>query len=116
MSRFDIDLLTIFDEIYKTRSVTKASENLGMAQSTVSIGLNKLRIHFGDRLFSRTSKGMEPTPHAQNVISEVRAAIAALDNALSNRVVFNPKEEEREFKICMTDISEIVLLPKLLNY
>jgi DNA-binding transcriptional LysR family regulator len=116
MAKFDIDLLLIFDEIYKTGSVTRAAENLGFAQSTVSIGLNKLRSHFGDVLFSRTMKGMEPTPHAQNVIADVRAATAALHNALSHRVVFNPREGEREFKICVTDISEIVLLPMLLNY
>ncbi|MDB5764818.1 MAG: LysR family transcriptional regulator [Herminiimonas sp.] len=116
MTRFDLQLLMIFDEIYKTGSVTRAAENLGLAQPTVSIGLNKLRKHFGDILFSRTTGGMEPTPHAQNVIDDVRAATAALHSALRHRVVFDPKEGEREFKVCMTDISEIVLLPKLLNY
>ncbi|MEG0882254.1 MAG: LysR family transcriptional regulator, partial [Janthinobacterium sp.] len=50
MSRFDIELLFIFDEIYKSRNVTRAAENLGLPQSTVSIGLGKLRTHFGDRL------------------------------------------------------------------
>ncbi|MFC3109314.1 LysR family transcriptional regulator [Undibacterium arcticum] len=116
MSRFDIELLYVFDEIYKTRNVTRAADNLGMPQSTVSIALGKLRKHFGDRLFSRTTKGMEPTPHAQDVILDVRATIAALEHALSHRVIFDAKKETREFKICMTDISEVVLLPRLLNY
>src|SRR5207253_101932 len=98
----------VFNEIYKTRNVTRAAENLGMAQSTVSIQLSKLREHFSDNLFSRTSKGMEPTPHAESVIVDVRAAIAALDNALAHRNIFDPKTEEREFKVCMTDISEVV--------
>ncbi|MFD2272118.1 hypothetical protein ACFS07_15615 [Undibacterium arcticum] len=59
---------------------------------------------------------MEPTPHAQDVILDVRATIAALEHALSHRVIFDAKKETREFKICMTDISEVVLLPRLLNY
>ena len=29
MKRFDIELLLIFDEIYKTRNVTRAAANLG---------------------------------------------------------------------------------------
>jgi DNA-binding transcriptional LysR family regulator len=116
MSRFDIELLYVFDEIYKTGSVTRAADNLGLPQSTVSIALAKLRNHFGDRLFSRTAKGMEPTPHTQEVIGDVRRAIEALRQALTHREEFNPVSETREFRICMTDISEIVLLPRLLNH
>lgn len=37
-------------------------------------------------------------------------------HALSHRVIFDPKNETREFRICMADISEVVLLPRLLNY
>jgi DNA-binding transcriptional LysR family regulator len=116
MARFDIELLYVFDEIYKTRNVTRAAENLGLPQSTVSIALGKLRRHFGDRLFSRTAKGMEPTPHAQDVIADVRRALEALGHALTYRDCFDPATEAREFRVCMTDISEIVLLPHLLNH
>jgi DNA-binding transcriptional LysR family regulator len=116
MARFDIELLYVFDEIYRTRSVTRAADNLGLPQSTVSIALGKLRHHFGDRLFSRTAKGMEPTPHAQDVIVDVRRAIEALAHALTHRDDFDPATEMREFRVCMTDISEIVLLPRLLNH
>jgi DNA-binding transcriptional LysR family regulator len=116
MKRFDTELLLVFDEIYKTRNVTRAAENLGLPQSTVSLGLGKLREHFNDRLFSRTAKGMEPTPRAENAIADVRMALQALQHALLDQPVFDPSGSTREFSICMTDISEIVLLPRLLNY
>lgn len=116
MAKFDIELLYIFDEIYKTRNVTRAAEHLGLPQSTVSIGLGKLRSQFNDRLFSRTSNGMEPTPRAQLAIQDVRNCIAALQDALASQATFEPAQSQREFKICMTDISEVVLLPTLLNY
>lgn len=116
MARFDLELLLIFDEIYKTRNVTRAADNLKLPQSTVSIGLGKLREHFNDRLFSRTAKGMEPTPRAQNAINDVRISIQALQHALAEQPVFDPAASRREFRICMTDISEIVLLPQLLNH
>ncbi|SFU54607.1 LysR family transcriptional regulator [Pseudoduganella namucuonensis] len=116
MARFDLELLLIFDEIYKTRNVTRAAANLELPQSTVSIGLAKLREHFNDRLFSRTAKGMEPTPRAQGAIGDVRLSIQALQHALADQPVFDPAASRREFRICMTDISEIVLLPQLLNH
>ena len=113
---FDLDLLSIFDEIYKTGNVTRAASNLGLPQSTVSVGLARLREHFNDRLFSRTAKGMLPTPRAQNAIADVRQALQALQHALADQPAFDPAASTREFRICMTDISEVVLLPRLLNH
>lgn len=116
MKRFDFELLVIFDEIYKTGNVTRAAGNLGLPQSTVSLGLGKLREHFNDQLFSRTARGMAPTPRAQNAIADVRRSIQALQHALADQPVFDPAGSDRKFRICMTDISEIVLLPRLLNH
>jgi DNA-binding transcriptional LysR family regulator len=113
---FDLELLAIFDEIYKTGNVTRAAANLGLPQSTVSLGLGRLRSHFNDRLFSRTARGMVPTPRAQNAIGDVRRAMQALQHALADQPVFDPAGSTREFRVCMTDISEIVLLPRLLNH
>jgi DNA-binding transcriptional LysR family regulator len=59
---------------------------------------------------------MEPTPRAQNAIGDVRRSVQALQHALAEQPVFDPAGSEREFRICMTDISEIVLLPSLLNH
>jgi DNA-binding transcriptional LysR family regulator len=116
MKRFDLELLLIFDEIYKTGNVTRAADNLGLPQSTVSLGLGKLRGHFNDQLFTRTARGMVPTPRAQNAIEDVRRSLQALQHALADQPVFDPAASKREFRICMTDISEIVLLPRLLNH
>lgn len=116
MKRFDVELLLIFDEIYKTRNVTRAAANLGLPQSTVSLGLGKLRGHFNDRLFSRTARGMAPTPRAEGAIGDVRRALQALQHALADQPAFDPAGSTRAFHICVTDISEIVLLPRLLNH
>jgi DNA-binding transcriptional LysR family regulator len=116
MARFDLELLYVFDAIDKTRHLSRAAENLGLPQSTVSIALGKLRRHFGDRLFTRSARGMVPTPYAEHVIVDVRAAIAAMEQALAHRPSFDPAREQREFRIGMTDISEVVLLPRLLTW
>lgn len=116
MKHFDLELLQIFDEIFKTGNVTRAAHNLGLPQSSVSLALSKLRGHFNDQLFSRTVKGMVPTPRAQNAIGDVRLAISAVQHALADQPVFDPAESTRQFRVCMTDISEIVLLPRMLNH
>jgi DNA-binding transcriptional LysR family regulator len=116
MARFDLELLYVFDAIDKTRHLSRAAENLGLPQSTVSIALGKLRRHFGDRLFTRSARGMVPTPYAEHAIVDVRAAIAAMEQALAHRPSFDPAREPREFRIGMTDISEVVLLPRLLTW
>ena len=72
--------------------------------------------HFDDRLLSRTSRGMEPTPKAQTIYPDLQEALARIEKARGTRSVFSPDEGEREFRICMTDISEIVLLPRLINH
>jgi DNA-binding transcriptional LysR family regulator len=116
VAKLDLEWLGVFVEVYKTQSVSRAAQRLGMAQATASIALNKLRHHFGDRLFSRTSRGMEPTPKAQRIYPELQEVLARMAKARGTRSVFSPDEEEREFRICMTDISEIVLLPRLINH
>jgi len=116
MAKLDLDWLGVFVEVYKTQSVSRAAQRLGMAQASASIALNKLRRHFDDRLFSRTSQGMEPTPRAQLIYPELHEALMRIEKARGPRGVFSPADAQREFRICMTDISEIVLLPKLINH
>jgi DNA-binding transcriptional LysR family regulator len=116
MAKLDLDWLPVFIEVYKTRSVSRAAQRLGIAQATASIALNKLRLHFDDRLFSRTSRGMEPTPRAERIYPELQQVLARLDVARGARQDFVPAQAERSFRICITDISEIVLLPRLINH
>jgi len=116
MAKLDVDWLGVFVEIYQTRSVSRAAERLGMAQASASIALNKLRHHFDDRLFSRTAQGMEPTPRAQTIYPDIQEALLRIEKARGAHDEFSPAEATRVFRIAMTDISEVVLLPKLINH
>lgn len=111
----DMRLLTIFDEIYKTKSVTRAGQNLDLPQTSVSLALGRLRHQFNDPLFVRTSKGMEPTPHAKELVQPLRQALQILQAATRQQVVFEPARSERQFRISMTDFSHLEFLPSLIN-
>lgn len=116
MAKLDVEWLGIFVEIYQAQSVSKAAQRLQIAQASASIALNKLRRHFGDALFTRTSRGMEPTPRAVSIYPELSEALARIRKAQGAVRPFSPADTRRVFRICMTDISEIVLLPTLINH
>jgi DNA-binding transcriptional LysR family regulator len=111
----DLKLLAVFDEIYKTRSVSRAGENLGIPQASVSLALGRLRRQFNDPLFVRTSSGMVPTPHAATLVEPLRQALELLRLATQQQVVFDPGQSNRTFQIAMTDISHLEFLPALIN-
>ncbi len=116
MAKLDLEWLSVFDEVFKTANVSKAAERLGIQQAAASTALNKLRAHFDDQLFSRTTRGMVPTPYAESIQPAIREAINQLEIAQSSRKEFLAKKATRNFRIGMTDISEILLLPTLLNH
>ena len=115
MTNIDLRLLTIIAELHRTRSVSQTAENLDLSQSTVSMSLARLRKHFNDPLFVRTSSGMEPTPHAVQLIELLSHAESLLETALEHHVVFDPATSDRTFHICSTDIAKITMLPKLMG-
>jgi DNA-binding transcriptional LysR family regulator len=95
--------------------VSQAAERLELSQSAISMSLAKLRKHFNDPLFVRTSAGMEPTPHALALINMLGEAEHLLQSALEHQIVFEPKISNRMFRLHSTDIAQVTLLPKLMR-
>jgi DNA-binding transcriptional LysR family regulator len=112
----DARMLILFDEVYRTQSMTRAAERLGLSQPTASIWLAKLRRQWHDPLFVRTSAGMQPTPRADALIGPAREALALLGRLSGAEPVFDPAAAQRNFRLCMTDASHITLLPVLLAH
>jgi DNA-binding transcriptional LysR family regulator len=110
----DLKLLRLFDLLHSTGSVTRAAEQLGQSQPTVSIWLGRLRRTLNDPLFVRTPAGMKPTPRADALIGTAREALDALRRLSETQPGFEPSVARRRFRICMTDASHITLLPQLL--
>lgn len=111
----DIRQLRLFEAIHATGSITRAADALNLAQPTISVGLARLRAHFGDPLFVRGADGMLPTPLADQLIGPVRDALQALRQIAEWRADFDPATARRAFRIAMTDASHITLLPALMT-
>ena len=111
----DLNLFIAFDVIYTEKNLTKAGQVLGITQPAVSNALSRLRELFGDDLFIRTSKGMIPTPVANQIIKDVRSALSLIQNTISETEKFDPSLAEMTFKISIGDSSEYRLLPLLIK-
>ena len=111
----DLNLFIAFDVIYTEKNLTKAGQVLGITQPAVSNALSRLRELFDDELFIRTSKGMIPTPVANQIINDVRSALSLIQNTISEAEKFDPFTAEMTFKISIGDSSEYRLLPLLIK-
>jgi len=115
MNNIDLKQLQAFHEILRTGSLSRAAEALGVGQPAVSMSLRRLREHFGDPLFVRSSGGMAPTALALELKPGVSQAVALLRSTLDHRQQFDPRTSGRVFRIAMSDIGQVTALPVLLS-
>ncbi|MCW5652547.1 LysR family transcriptional regulator [Hydrogenophaga sp.] len=112
----DVKLLRFFDALYTLRRLGRVAEQLGQSPPTVSIWLSHLRTALQDPLFVRTATGMQPTPRADALIGTVREALAAIRSLSEEPPDFNPAQDARGFRLCMSDGGMLTLLPQLLAH
>ena len=110
----DLNLLRLFDAVYRTRNVSRAAELLDLTQPAASQGLTRLRTLIHDPLFMRAAGGVQPTPKAQRLAGPVRQALATLEQALGETAAFDPGQSRRTFHIHMSDIGEGRFLPDVM--
>lgn len=114
-SHLDLNLLELFDSVWRTRNLTASGASLGLSQSAVSRGLARLREAYGDELFVRQQRGVEPTAFAQQLAEPIGAALAIVRRTIE-KPTFSPGEDSRRFRVAMTDIGERYFLPRLAGY
>ncbi|KQU89121.1 LysR family transcriptional regulator [Variovorax sp. Root318D1] len=114
IEKLDLNLLRLFDAVFRARSVSRAADALGLTQPAASHGLTRLRLLLGDALFTRTPGGVAPTPRAERLAVPVQAALAMLQQALAEPERFDPATTRKLFRIHMSDIGEGRFLPALM--
>ena len=115
MQELDLNLIPYLVAMEDTRNVSRAAEHLGVSQPRVSTALGRLRNYFGDPLFVRTSRGMEPTPRALALLPAARDALMRIEKGMLDAQDFAPATSTYTFSIALSDVGEIVFLPRLLQ-
>ena len=109
----DLNLLLVFDVLYRTRNTTRAAESLHLTQPSVSNALRRLRDLFDDVLFVKTANGMQPTPRADGIAVLLDEGFASLRLAIQAGQAFDPATAMRTFRPYMSDIGQSVFVPLL---
>ena len=109
----DLNLLLVFDAIYRERSIGAAGERLGLSQPAVSNALRRLRDFTGDALFFRSGAKMVPTRVATALALPVGQALASVSGILTSLSQFDPETTTRHFRVGYNDLYRTILTPTL---
>lgn len=112
---FDLNLLRVFDTIYRLGSITKAAEQLKVSQPAISHSLARLRELYDDKLFNRSPNGMTPTPVAADIALNIGEALQQTRISLAKAGLFEPISSSRHFKIEMQDAFAAYVLPTVVT-
>jgi DNA-binding transcriptional LysR family regulator len=113
MGALDLNLLVVFEALWRERHVTRAAHRVGMSQSAFSHALKRLREQLDDELFQASPRGMLPTPRAQELAHPISDAMVILRRGLDAPTSFDPRALKRTFTIGTTDYGELIFLPEL---
>ena len=111
----DLNLLRLFDAVYRTRNVSRAAELLDLTQPAVSQGLTRLRLLVNDPLFVRSAGGVAPSPRADRLADAVHSALGTIEQAFNESAQFESSSSRKVFRIHMSDIGESRFLPGLMT-
>lgn len=112
IATFDMNLLFVFQAMLEEQNVTRAAQKLGKRQSATSEALSRLREALDDPLFVRSGGTMRPSPRARQLEPIVRA-ITREASRLVDAPNFDPALSSGEVRMCMTEYSATLLLPRL---
>ena len=86
-------------EISKTKSISKAAENLYTGQPNLSRAIKELEENLGITIFRRTSKGITVTPEGEEFLQYAKPIISQVD-AIEN-LYKNGKTGKQSFSVCV---------------
>lgn len=111
-SDLDAHSLQLLLAVLECGSVTAAAHRLGVTQSAVSHGLERLRAITGDPLFVKSGRGIAPTAHAEALAAPARELLGALER-FGRHQAFDPVRWRATFTIAANDFQRDLLLPAL---
>jgi|ERR1700730_16041914 DNA-binding transcriptional LysR family regulator len=115
MNNFDLNLLRVFDAVWRHGHLGLASKELELSQPALSHALRRLREGIGDPLFVKVSRGMQPSARAVQLAPIVQSILASVREQVLAAPAFDPKHASRSFTIALVDVGEMAFLPKLLG-
>lgn len=113
LRQMDLNLLPVFDALFRHRSVAAAADELAMSPSACSHALARLRSALADELFVREGTAMEPTARAKKWAAGIQDGLQTLTTSLGQGRAFHAASSRQTFVFAATDFTAFALLPRL---
>ena len=110
----DLNLLRLFEAIYRLGSVSRGADAVGLSQPAASQALARLRQAVGDVLFVRSGSGVRPTLRAEQLVAVIQPSLSAIEGVLKGAERFDPAQSRMTLRLHLNDIGEARLLPELI--
>lgn len=114
INTIDLNLLRLFDAVYREGSIGRAARRLGISQPAASHALARLRQSMNDELFVRSAQGMLPTARADQLAPPVRQALSYLELGLQSEA-FDPRSSRQNFRLALDNCSAVALTSKIVS-
>jgi DNA-binding transcriptional LysR family regulator len=114
LRRADLNLLVVFKVLLTERHVGRAAQRLALTQSAASHALGRLRDLFGDPLFVRHPKGVEPTGRALALAPAIADILNRAQSVLASPV-FDPSVA-CSFTIATIDLTVPTIIVPLIEH
>jgi LysR family transcriptional activator of mexEF-oprN operon len=111
----DLNLLRVFAVVADSGSVTEAAKRLYLTQPAVSAALRRLQSSVGAPLFARSGRGLQLTSRGTRLRESLHPHLERLVEAALAPPTFDPKTNDRTFRLGLSDSAEQWLLPQLLR-
>ena len=86
-------------EVAKTRSISKAAENLYMGQPNLSRAIKELEESLGITIFRRTTKGITITQDGEEFLQYARQIVQKVDEV--EQIYQNGRQKKQSFSVCV---------------
>ncbi|CCD89790.1 Nodulation transcriptional regulatory protein NodD2 [Bradyrhizobium sp. ORS 285] len=111
----DLNLLVALDALLTQENLTTAARSINLSQPAMSAAIARLRIYFGDELFTMRGRQLVPTPRALALATPVRDALAHINLNIISTKGFNPPASQRRYKVITSDFMTMIFVRKVID-
>lgn len=114
LARVDLNLLVSLQVLLEELNVTRAAERLHVSQPAMSKTLLRLRSVFEDPLFTRSGRGLVPTPRALELKRALPQLLEGIGGLLI-RTQFEPAVYQGHVRIVAPEFMAVQVMPELVR-
>src|SRR5919106_2213510 len=113
MARDELSLLSAFLTVAEKRSFTQAAKQLNISTSGLSHAVRRLEERIGVRLLTRTTRSVAPTDAGEQLLAQLRPALADIRGTLTTLSGLQARPVGRVRLLCPRLAAKTILAPKL---